>query len=1012
MESEIKNYFREVGAVKKQRGATEFSYRTPLENLLRTLSPKGFSVVQEPSRVGGVGAPDFRVSGAGGAVVGYVECKKPGENLDDLIRGVQIKKYQNLSPNILLTDYQHFILLRDGKEAARTSPGEKTKVGELLRRFFAAEPQKIGDAKTLAHALAERCRWLKKPLEENLQNDQSSLRGLFDSFQKTIYRNMDAAAFADALAQTLVYGLLTAKLNITNGDKLELRTVKSQIPPSFNLLREIAGFLEELSEPAHANIRYLIDDILAVVNHMDAAAVGESLSYRKGKNDGGDDPYLYFYETFLAAYNARLRRSRGVYYTPPSVVRFIVRIADSVLRRDLKVEGGLANERVTALDFAAGTGTFMLEMFRLVFGDSERARRNMLAQLYLLKNFFGFELLLAPFVIAHLKLSRFLQDSGIVMGDDSRVNVFLTNTLEMLAVQRDMPFMPALAKESNSAQEIKESKILVIIGNPPYSGHGQTPGSELAPRAHKRIEGKNVLALSNTWIGTLLSDYYKVDGGDLMEKNPKMLQDDYVKFIRFAQHKIDENGEGVVAVITNHSFLENPTFRGMRQSLMDSFNRLYFLDLHGNSKKRERAPDGGKDENVFDIQQGVAVSIFVKKPGLSRGVFRADMFGDRKSKYEQCEEQTLRSIQWEKIKPTSPFYLFTPWDDKGFKDYDRHWRVTDIFRAHSSGITTSRDEFAYASDRETILARLDDMANAKISDEAFQEKHNARETSGWTLSAARRKIRECKNREKHVHLCAYRPFDSRWCFHGSETMERSRLNVMQHMLAGENLGLVTVRQVAEKEFNHAVISDKIIDTRMTLSNKGTAYLFPLYRFDEEIGGVVRRENFDPKFRRWINNLYGEEHAPEKILGCIYAILHSPDYRRRYGEFLRMDFPRIPFPDSNTEFLRLANIGGELMSAHLLRDNCDGDIQLHGKGASHQVDTVRHDKGGERLYFNKEEYYAPISPEVFNFQIGGYRPLHKFLKLRKGRALTTKEMKTLEKAANAVAFTLKKQKEIG
>ena len=1010
MESEIKNYFREVSAVKKQRGATEFSYRTPLENLLRTLSPKGFSVVQEPSRVGGVGAPDFRVSGVGGAVVGYVECKKPGENLDDLIRGVQIKKYQNLSPNILLTDYQHFILLRNGAEADRTSPREKTKVGELLRRFFTAEPQKIGDAKTLAHALAERCRWLKKPLEENLQNDQSSLRGLFDSFQKTIYRDMDAAAFADALAQTLVYGLLMAKLNMKNGGKLELRTVKSQIPQNFNLLREIAGFLDELGEPVHANLRYLIDDILAVVNQMDAAAVAESLSYSKSRANG-EDPYLHFYENFLAAYNPGLRQSRGVYYTPSPVARFIVRAADEVLREDFKLKEGLADDKVTALDFAAGTGTFMLEMFRLVFGDSDKPRRGMLAKKHLLKNFFGFELLLAPFAIAHLKLSQFLKDSGIALGRE-RVNVFLANTLEKISKQVDLHFLPRLAEEANRAQAIKDKDILVITGNPPYSVHSQTPGWEIYERQHKKIKGKTVRDVRDTWIGKLMRDYYKVDGGDLMEKNPKMLQDDYVKFIRFAQHKIDEAGEGVVAVITNHAFLDNPTFRGMRQSLLGSFNRLYFLDLHGNAKKQERTPNGDMDENIFDIQQGVAVSVFVKKPGLPRGVFRADMFGDRKSKYERCEEQTFRGIQWKEIKPASPFYLFTPWNGKEFKAYNRHWRVTDIFRAHSTGIKTHRDEFAFAPDRETILARLADMANAKLSDDDFQRKHNARETQGWKLAAARRKIRECKNIGEHIHLCACRPFDFRWCFHGYETMDRPRLDVMRHMLAGDNLGLVTVRQVAEKEFNHAMISDKITDTRMTLSNKGAAYLFPLYRFDKEMGGVVRRENFNPEFRKWIDAFYGKKHAPEKILGCIYALLHSPNYRRDYGEFLRMDFPRIPFPDSNKEFLRLANIGGKLMDAHLLRAHCDGKIQLRGEGTSNRVDTIHYDEKGKRLYFNKEEYYAPISPEVFNFQIGGYRPLDKFLKSRKGRVMTAEELSTLEKAANAVAFTLKKQKEIG
>ena len=1024
MESEIKNYFREVSAVKKQRGATEFSYRTPLENLLRTLSPKGFSVVQEPSRVGGVGAPDFRVSGAGGAVVGYVECKKPGENLDDLIRGEQIKKYQNLSPNILLTDYQHFILLRNGAEADRTSPREKTKVGELLRRFFAAEPHKIGDAKTLAYALAERCRWLRMPLRKSLENNQSRLRGLFASFKETIYRDIDEAAFADALAQILVYGLLMAKLNMKNGGLLELHTVAHHIPKNFGLLREVTGFLSELEdsgrsqngdEGGEAKIKYLIDDILAVINHMDAAAVTESLSYSKGRASD-DDPYLHFYENFLAAYNPNLRQSRGVYYTPPPVVRFIVRAADEILRRDFKLDKGLATDKVTALDFAAGTGTFMLEMFRLVLEGSDKSRRGMLAQNHLLKNFFGFELLLAPFVIAHLKLSQFLKDSGIALGR-KRVNVFLANTLETLIGKAVDMHLPHLAEEANLAQEVKDENILVITGNPPYSGHSQTPSSETYERKHKKIKGKTVSDVRDTWIGKLMRDYYKVDGGGLGERTSKWLQDDYVKFIRFAQHKIDESGEGVVAIITNHAFLDNPTFRGMRQSLLGSFNRLYFLDLHGNSNQQERAPDGGRDENVFDIQQGVAVSIFVKKAGLSRGVFHADMFGDRKSKYKQCEEQTFGGIQWKKIKPAKPSYFFIRRDEKGAAKYEKFYSVREMFSAGPgifstgvSGIITARDSLCIHFTEKEVRKAMRDFADLSIPDSEIRRRFGVGDNSEWNLTEQRIAAAREKIDETLVRPILYRPFDSRFIYYHDSIVLRRRYKTMSHLIAGDNLGLITCRRKSSLgEWDGVFVTDKINEGHFRLD---VNYLFPLYRFDEEMGGVVCRENFNPEFRKWIDRHYHKKYAPEKILGCIYALLHSPNYRRDYGEFLRMDFPRVPFPDSNKEFLRLANIGGKLMDTHLLRAHCNGKIQLRGEGMSNRVDKVRYDEDGERLYFNKEEYYAPISPEVFNFQIGGYRPLDKFLKSRKGRVLTAEELSTLEKAANAVAFTLKKQKEIG
>ncbi len=882
------------------------------------------------------------------------------------------------------------MLLRNSKVLQRCHLTNKNgnEFVDLLQQFFLGEPQKIGNAKELAEVLAMRCGYLRPNLEAQLKIDKSSLRGLYDSFQETIYHNINIKTFADALAQTLVYGLLMAKLKANTTENITFSNVEKYIPQNFALIREITDFIRKLDDSKDESVVYYVRDILAIINAMDVAAVGKSMSYNKKPQTDKDDPYLYFYENFLAAYDADLREARGVYYTPPPVVRFIVRATDNILRRDFKLDG-LEDDKVTALDFAAGTGTFMLEMFRTVFGNKSVSKRQAFASDHLLKNFYGFEFLIAPYVIAHLKLSQFLSDKGVELKDEQRINVFLANTLEEVKKQTEIGFMPALTEETNLANEVKKNNILVITGNPPYSVVSQNNGE---------------------WISKLIADYRKIDGKNLGERNPKLLQDDYVKFIRFAQHKISEAGEGIVAIITNHAFLDNPTFRGMRHSLLTSFNRLYILDLHGNAKKQEYAPDGNKDENVFDIQQGVAISIFVKKDGLPKSVFHADMFGLRASKYKQCEEQSIENIEWNPIKPTAPFYIFKSWDNKGYANYKKHWQISDIFIVANTGVKTHRDKFAFSYEREEVEQRIADMADEELSDSRFQEIYNVNETQGWNLSDARSKIQEIEMRNK-FRLCSYRPFDSRWCWHGYETMDRPRLDVMQHMLGGDNIGLVSVRQVAEEEFNHAIVSDKIISTRMTLSNKGSAYLYPLYLYEDAVGKdkKQKRENFDSKFRKWINEHYGKKFSPEEILGCIYAIMHSPNYRKKYAEFLRMDFPHIPFPKEKAEFTRLSKIGNELIDAHLLKRNCDGKVELHGD-KTEVVSKIKHEKG-ERLYFNKHQYFAPIPLSAYNFQIGGYKPLDKFLKSRKGRKLSLEEIKTMEKAANSIIFTMKKMQEI-
>ena len=668
-----------------------------------------------------------------------------------------------------------------------------------------------------------------------------------------------------------------------------------------------------------------------------------------------------------------------------------MRAVDDLLRRDFNLPNGLAETNtVTALDFAAGTGTFMLEMIRTVLTGATPARRDLLAHGHLLKNFYGFELLMAPYTIAHLKLSQFLADNDVPLKQDERINIFLTNTLEQISNQVELPMMPRLAEEANRAQQIKDSPVLVITGNPPYSGISQNTGK---------------------WISDLIKTYKYVDEKHFGERR-HWLQDDYVKFIRFAQWKMERVEHGIVAIITNHGFLDNPTFRGMRQSLLNTFDTLYFLDLHGNANKKEIAPDGGKDENVFDIRQGVAISLLVKNPkAKQKGVFHADLWGLRKDKYKRCMENTIATIEWKKLAVDSSPYLFTPRQSMP-TEYKEAFSINDIFSGNVSGIVTARDHFSVDTDKESLLRRMQKFISADKTALEIAEELNLKDTRGWKISQARKEMAKIKNLAECVKKIVYRPFDVRWIFYHSSAVDWGREKFMRHMLAGENIGLcLSKRQETGGQWQHVFISNKIVQHH-TATAKEVNYLFPLYRYDIEMDKTVRHENLKPEFRRWLDDRYGTAHSPENILGCIYAILHSPDYRNRYADFLRSDFPRIPFPADNAEFQRLATLGNELISAHLLRENCTGDLAKHaGTGTSHLVEKIRYDEKTQRLYFNQTEYLAPVPPQVFTFQIGGYHPLDKYLKSRKTRPLTLPETETLQKTANAIAFTIGKMGEI-
>ena len=1036
MADSFNHYF---DAIKKSdpSESTEYTLRGALENLLKAaIADTGskIRVIHEPKRDRtGLGAPDFKFK-LHEAVVGYLENKDIGEDLDAALKSDQLTKYRQLSGNIILTDYLEWIWLRDGhiikretlcylsdvgNHKARLDPDKAEKVAGLIAGFLSTPPEKLGDAKRLSEALAVRCHDLRDFLLEELErqekeHQEGKLYGLHRVFKQNVFQELALKEFADAFAQTLGYGLFLAKLNAGEQTPVTLQNAKNHIPTNFSLIRELVDFLDELEQAEYRGIKWLVEEILSIMNALDLAALHEDLAFTKRQGRPfrttederllfAKDPYVYFYEDFLKAYDKATRKARGVYYTPPPVVNFIVRAVHDILKNSFGIGRGLADhKRVTVLDFASGTGTFLLEVLHQIFETVSESVRAQVVKEHVLKNLYGFEYLIAPYTIAHLKLSQFLLDKGYAMQPGERLNIYLTNTLEPIAPQANF-LLPALSREVEDAQKIKDKPILVITGNPPYSGHSKNTGE---------------------WITGKIDTYKTVDGKPLGEKNPKWLQDDYVKFIRFAQWKMEQVAEGVVGIITNHSFLDNPTFRGMRQSLMQTFNRIYVLDLHGNAKKKERTPEGGKDENVFDIEQGVAVSLLVKKSGLSRAVYHADLWGTRKEKYRALLAAEKDSVEWQELQPATPFYLFIPQDEALREEYEQGWQVTDIFPVNSVGIVTARDRLTIHHTEDDLWKTVRDFAALPV-EEARQKYKLGKDSKDWKVELAQRDVKESGLSKANGVPIAYRPFDTRYTYytgHSGGFHCRPRGKIMRHMLAGKNFGIVTTRLTKD---NWAAFATEHIIGHKSGSRYDISYFFPLYLYplpegenskgglfeeDDTFQGKERLENFSPQLRAFVDEKYKHHYSPEDILSYVYAVLHSPTYREKYRDFLKIDFPRVPFANQRETFEALAALGWELVQAHLLKaipqaltvDVTPGDFA---------AEKPAYDARRERLHISKAQYFAPVPQDVWEFHIDGYQVLNQYLKARKGRTLSLDEIENIQNVVNVLRFTIDQMQRI-
>jgi len=1047
-----KKYLFNISKTYQKGDAREESYYKHLADFITAFSEsqrnkKIDSVSRNQSRLCGIdvtilpkkteaGNPDFRIWDGKQKIIGYIEAKDLGVDLDRIEDTEQLKRYLSTFPNVILTNYTEFRLYRNGEKIEQISiarpfvikklstvpPLEnEDKLFELLERFLDFSLPKTYTAKTLAIELAKRTKFLKDEIvSEELKIGTKSIQGFYEAFKEFLIAGISEEEFTDLYSQTITYGLFAARLRAEKDFNRKL--AYSFIPKSIGILRDIFKFISLDELPPQMEI--IIDDIADVLSAADAKKILDQY-YHEGK---GSDPVLHFYETFLSVYDPATREKRGVYYTPEPVVSFIVRSLHRILKDKFSINDGLAAKDVTLLDPAGGTLSFLAKAIEIAAEEIMNQVGGavpMFIKERVLENYYAFELMMAPYAIGHMKMSFLLEELGYRMGDDERIKYYLTNTLEMKELdETKFPGMSSLSTESHEAGKIKKQvPILVVLGNPPYSGHSSNTGA---------------------WISNVIKDYYQVDGKPLGEKNPKWLQDDYVKFIRFAQWKIDETGEGVLGFITNHSYLDNPTFRGMRQSLMNSFDEIYILDLHGNSLKKEKAADGSKDENVFDIQQGVAIAFFIKyKKGKKKQIYHQEIFGLREAKYDWLDKHDIKNVKWKKIFPRPKFHLFIPTDNKLANHYYSFFKITEIFPVNSVGIVTARDNFVIDFERQVLERRIRDFINAKIDDEILKRSYSLTENQSWKIKEQREKLRKDLDWKDSITKILYRPFDERWILNHDDMIERSRKDVMQHMLE-ENIALVTSRQT-NSDFRHVIVTQSITDFNVTgtAGSYGSGYIFPLYIYRKpkaapkkktasltqllmfepeveyeaifsnvslEVRKLLERNFKKPFLNPLDTDIECEGVGSKNIFYYIYAVLYSNIYRTKYAEFLKIDFPRIPFTKDYKLFIQLGKLGKQLADLHLLHsDDLRKVIPKFPFTERKKVDKIIYEDG--KVWINNEQYFDGVKENVWKYQIGGYQVCEKWLKDRKERTLTFEEIQTYLKIVTALSKTIKLQKEI-
>lgn len=1048
----IYSYLEKVGKHYQSGHATEHTYRGDLAELVKTLVPN-IHVTNEPSNVTDCGNPDYVITRKK-IPIGFIEAKDLGKDLNSKQYKEQFGRYRKALDNLIITDYIWFQFFQNGElvqeirianidgKHIKPLPENFPQFTNLLYDFCDFIAQTIKSPKTLAQMMAGKARLLENILEKAITSDEenednSALKQQYETFKNILIHDLSPKGFADIYAQTLAYGMFAARLHDKTLDTFSRQEAAELIPKSNPFLRKLFNHVAGID--IDERIVTTVDNLADVFRATNI----EVLLKNFGKSTQTQDPIIHFYETFLAEYDPKLRKARGVWYTPEPVVNFIVRGVDEILKTEFGLKDGLADttkttikvqtdqpdrrtksgyveieknvHKVQVLDPATGTGTFLAEVVKYIYSQKFTAMQGAWSgyvEEHLIPRLNGFELLMASYAMAHLKLDMLLTETGYQSQKNPRFNVFLTNSLEEYHPDTGTLFSSWLSTEANEANNVKrDTPVMVVMGNPPYSGESANKGR---------------------WIMDLMEDYKKEPGGKvkLKEKNSKWINDDYVKFIRFGQHFIEKNGGGVLAYINPHGFLDNPTFRGMRWNLLKTYDKIYTIDLHGNANKKEVSPDGSPDVNVFDIEQGVSINFFVKtgkKKSSELGcVFHFDLYGGRESKYKFLLNNVVSSVPFKSLSNVEPAFYFVDKDYNLLERYEKSPSLNEIFNLSGNGIVTKRDRLCIHDDPEKCFSAAKDILS--LEKQSFYSKYQLpSDVRDWKYDWAKKDIEDHGLSRSFVREISYRPFDYKYIYYTG----RSRgfvgwpvKKVMSHYVNGENIGLLAPKAFKDANFNHAFITKNVSEAIFLSSLSGSnAMNFPLYLYSED--GREKISNINKcivdEFSTRISLRYLDVEEKSRsyfssldIFLYIYAVLHSPKYRETYKEPLKTSYPRIPYPKNKEVFFGLAEQGNKLRQLHLMEsetlENFISAYPVAGSNAvTHKINANAwelYDKDNQlgRVWINKDQYFEGIPLKVWKFYIGGYQPAQKWLKDRSGRTLSFDDILHYQKIIAALHET--------
>lgn len=996
--------------------AREHAYRPALKKLMNSFDD--VTAINDPKRSDN-GNPDFvflKTSNSN-IILGYAEAKDITVDILKTAKTEQLRRYAGYE-KLFLTNYLDFHFYRNGELYQTVSIG-KLKDGLLiadegqfdrllheLKAFLELPPEKIKNGKRLSLIMGGKSRRVRDNVIEYLKDAEKSqeLNKIYKLMKELLVHDLKKSKFADMYAQTLVYGLFVARYYDTTPESFSRAEARDLVPPSNPFLRE---FFDHIVGPRFdKRLAYIVDELCEVFSVSDVQDIVHKHLKVSEDTDDEKDPIIHFYEDFLKEYDPAERKKMGAYYTPVPVVKFMIGMVDTILKNDFSMAKGLADNetkaigtykagskqvlhRVQILDPAVGTATFLNEIIKYIHGKfaGQEGRWPSYAETELLPRLHGFELMMAPYTIAHLKLGMTLQETG-VKNLDQRLGVYLTNSLEEGSSNQTDLFSQfglaeVVAEESNLASSIKyERPIMVIIGNPPYS-----------------VISNNLTDYQRN----LITKYKSIDGVPIKEKGALRLEmnlnDDYVKFIAFAEDIVEKNGEGVLAYINNNTWLDSNSHKGMRWHLLKTFDEIYVINLHGDE------PDG---QNVFAIKKAVCINIFVKRKGSKKNqatVFRTDVFGKQKSKFDWLLNTKPDDIKWNKITPTAPKYEFQISDSKLESEYKSHIALDDLFINFSTTILTARDGFAVDLDKRKLQERVKRFSDPEISDMTISEDYKIKGNVAWDLKEKRKSFIERHadgDIDGIVRDYDYRLFDKRYISYDDDIIQCPRKKVMANMLGHDNIALVTCRFLSSATWQHAFVTDDLVDDSF-LSNKSKerGQAFVLYNYHDD---GSRTPNLKASILKQLTANLTDETTPEEIFDYIYGILFSKNYRKRYNEFLRRDFPRIPIPQNQAEFSDHVKVGEKLRKVHLLKIEPTSYVTTYPQAGTDEVTKITQDE--DKIWINEDQYFGGITSSVWEMGIGGYQPAQKWLKDRVGKILSSSDLEQYQKLIWALSETEK------